>query len=166
MKLFIENNIDAEFDFDYELIANNVCNVALQQEKCPFECEINITITDNEEIWAINKETRGIDRPTDVLSFPNLEYDSPAEFNMSPLELSFCEDPETGLVVLGDIVLSYDKITEQANEFGHSIMREYAFLIAHSMLHLCGYDHMQDDEAAVMEERQRMIMDAVNIRRE
>ena len=166
MKLFIENSIEAKFDFDYEEVANKVCLEVLKQEKCPFDCEINISITDNETIKGINNETRGIDRATDVLSFPNLEYEFPSDFNFSDIELSFCKDPETDLVIFGDIVLSFEKILEQSKEYGHSIVREYAFLIAHSMLHLCGYDHMIEEDATLMEARQKAIMDSVNIRRE
>jgi len=162
----IENLIDAKFDFDYEKIAISVCEEVLRQENCPFDCEINITITDNNDIHEINKETRNIDKPTDVLSFPNLFFDEPAAFDIPDNEISDYIDPENNLIILGDIVLSYDKILEQSKEYNHSVIREYAFLIAHSMLHLSGYDHMVKEEAEVMEERQRMVMSTLKIERD
>ncbi len=165
MEVFVDNVIEAKFDFDYMDIAYKVCETVLELEKCPFDCEINITITDNDEIHQINKETRGIDRPTDVLSFPNLYFDEAAQFDSKENEMASIVDPESELVVLGDIILSYDKILQQAGEYGHSVLREYAFLIAHSMLHLCGFDHMEADDAALMEEQQRMVMDKLGIGR-
>lgn len=162
----IENLIDAQFEFDYEKIAVSVCEAVLVQEKCPYDCEINITITDNHTIHEINKETRNIDRPTDVLSFPNLFFDEPAVFDIPENELSDYLNPENDLIMLGDIILSFDKIIEQSREYNHSVLREYAFLIAHSMLHLSGYDHMNEDDAAIMEDRQKMVMSTLNIGRE
>ncbi|MBP5309476.1 MAG: rRNA maturation RNase YbeY [Lachnospiraceae bacterium] len=165
MKIYLDNTTDTEFDFDHNKVAEDVCKGVLEQEKCPFECEINITITDNAAIKEINKQTRDIDKETDVLSFPGLFFDKPGEFDENTRDEADCVDPENGLIILGDIVLSADKIFEQASEYGHSVKREYAFLIAHSMLHLCGYDHIKEDEAAVMEEKQRAVLDRLNITR-
>lgn len=162
----IENLIDAKFDFDYVEIAKAVCSTVLKQENCPFDCEINITITDNSEIQEINNNTRNINKPTDVLSFPNLFFDKPALFEINEEELSDYLNPENDLIMLGDIILSYDKIIEQSEEYGHSVLREYAFLIAHSMLHLSGFDHMEDDEAKIMEEHQKLVMNTLQIGRE
>lgn len=166
MKLFIENDIEVNFDFDYEKIAKDVIEETLNVEACPFECEINILITDNETIHEINKETREIDRPTDVLSFPNLYFDEPSNFSITKEEMADYIDPETELIVLGEMILSYDKILEQAKDYGHSIKREYAFLIAHSMLHLCGYDHMTESEACIMEQKQKIILSKLGITRD
>lgn len=166
MKIFIDNVNQYEFDFDYEEIADKVCSTVLKIEKCQYDCEINITITDNDEIREINRETREIDKETDVLSFPNLFFDAPGIFNIPEEEMACYIDPETDLIALGEIILSYDKIVSQAKEYGHSLLREYAFLIAHSMLHLSGYDHMEEDERAVMEEKQKFIMDTLDIRRD
>lgn len=166
MKIFIDNVVDAHFEFDYVSVAELVCNTVLDIENCPFECEVNITITDNDEIHEINRETRGIDKETDVLSFPCLEYSAPSDFTISDSELASYIDPETEMIVLGDIVLSFDRIVEQAKDFGHSVLREYAFLIVHSMLHLCGYDHMTEQDAVLMEKKQEDIMNTVGIRRE
>ncbi|MBR3635295.1 MAG: rRNA maturation RNase YbeY [Lachnospiraceae bacterium] len=165
MRVYIDNAVEAAFDFDHEAVANDVCREVLEKENCPFDCEINITITDDDEIRQINKRTRDIDKATDVLSFPGMFFESPAVFDVGDMEMSDLIDPESGLIVLGDIVLSFDRIKKQALEYGHSIKREYAFLITHSMLHLCGYDHMTESEAAVMEERQRLILDGLKITR-
>lgn len=165
MKIYLDNTTETEFDFDHNKVAEAVCREVLEQEKCPFDCEINITITDNADIREINKQTRDIDKETDVLSFPGLFFDAPGVFDEDMKDEADCIDPENGLTILGDIVLSADKIFAQAQEYGHSVKREYAFLIAHSMLHLCGYDHMEEDEAAVMEEKQRTVLDRLNITR-
>lgn len=168
MYIFLENALDREdiFDFDYKGVAESVCNAVLSYLKCPFECEVDILITDNEQIKIINNDTRNIDRETDVLSFPNLFFDEPAAFDIDDGELCDYVNPENNLVVLGEVILSYDRILSQAQEYGHSVKREYAFLIAHSMLHLCGYDHMEENEAAVMEDLQRIILDGIGITRD
>ncbi|MBQ9886301.1 MAG: rRNA maturation RNase YbeY [Lachnospiraceae bacterium] len=150
---------------NYEEIIKKVVDGALDMEECPYECEVSITIVDNDEIQAINKEFRGIDNPTDVLSFPMVEYPAPAEFDFLEEEGDDCFNPETGELLLGDIILSAEKILEQAEKYGHSVVRELAFLTAHSMLHLMGYDHMEEDERAVMEEKQRLLMDRLGITR-
>lgn len=145
-------------------IAEKVIGEALDYEGCPYEAEVNLLLTTDEEIHRMNLEFRGIDRPTDVLSFPMIEYEAPGEFAfLEGREDLF--DPETGELVLGDIVISKDKVLSQAKEYGHTIKREYAFLIVHSMLHLMGYDHMEEDERAVMEEKQRQILDRLRILR-
>lgn len=165
MTILIESECEFDFDFDYEKIAKDVINTSMELLKFPFEAEISITITDNDGIQAINKEFREIDAPTDVLSFPMIEYPAPGVFD----EIENDDDlfnPETGEVILGDIVLSVPRILSQAEEYGHSVLREYAFLIAHSMLHLFGFDHMTEAEAAVMEEKQREILDILKISRD
>lgn len=159
---------EAETDIgvpDYEEILKSVVDGALDMEGCPYECEVSITIVDNEEIHAINKDYRGIDSPTDVLSFPMVDYPAPAEFNFLEEEGDDCFNPETGELLLGDIILSAERIIEQAEKYGHSVVRELAFLTAHSMLHLMGYDHMEDDERIVMEDKQRELMTLLNIPR-
>jgi len=164
--IFLENETDIDLGIEYEDIAKLVVEEALRLERCPFDVEVNILLTDNEGIHAINKETRDIDRPTDVLSFPNLFFESEGDFDISEEELADYQDPENGLIVLGDIIISLEKVAEQAKEYNHSVKREYAFLIAHSMLHLSGYDHMVAEEAEVMEGRQRLILDSLGITRD
>ena len=116
--------------------------------------EVSVMLVDNEEIHTLNKLHRGIDRATDVLSFPLLEYDEDGNVIEDLLDVN-----EKGEVLLGDIVISVDKVEEQAEKYGHSQTRELAFLTAHSMLHLFGYDHMEDGERLVMEEKQKEILE-------
>jgi probable rRNA maturation factor len=165
MTFSLENETDRELPFDMEETASRVINEALDYEDCPYEVTVDILITDDEGIHAINKEHRGIDRPTDVLSFPNVDYEKPADFSGIEDMTEDYFDLESGELCLGDIVISIDKVYEQAQEYGHSLKREYAFLIAHSMLHLLGYDHMAQEEAAIMERKQEEILTRLGITR-
>ena len=165
MSLYIETEGTICFPFDIEEVARLVIDAALDIVQCPYEAEINLLLTHDDEIHEMNREHRGIDRATDVLSFPMLEFDIPGNFSGIDEEMSDVFNPETGELMLGDIVISADKVMAQAEEYGHSPKREYAFLIAHSMLHLCGYDHMEDDERKEMEQKQRMILEKINILR-
>lgn len=160
-----ETSKQLELDEDYEKIVTDVINQAMDYEECPYEAEINVLLTDNDGIREINRQYRNIDAPTDVLSFPLIEYKMPADFTFLENEGNDCFNPETGELMLGDIILSVDKITEQAYNYGHAVKRELAFLVAHSMLHLFGYDHMEEDEAKVMEDKQNAILNNLNIRR-
>ncbi|MCH4192570.1 MAG: rRNA maturation RNase YbeY [Butyrivibrio sp.] len=167
MIFFIENEVDAEFDFDPEEIARSVCEAVLQEESCPWDVEVNMIITDDNGIQEMNRQFREIDRPTDVLSFPNVEYPEPADFSaLDGVQKNDCLDPDTGKIMLGDIVINEKRVREQALSYGHSQKREFAFLTAHSMLHLCGYDHMEPDEAKVMEDKQTLILDSLGITRD
>ncbi len=164
MTIEFEKEYDKDLGINYEEIADKIINAALDYEECPYEAEVSLTLVDNNRIHDINKEFRDIDRPTDVLSFPMVEYDDAGEFAFLEDE-DDCFNPETGELMLGDIIISLDKVEEQAIAYGHSFTREYAFLIAHSMLHLMGYDHMTDDDASIMEAKQRAILDNLNITR-
>lgn len=157
MNIVIENEYEDEISIPYEKIAHDVIGAAIDYVSCPYECEVNLLLTDNETIHQINKEQRDIDRPTDVLSFPMAEYETPADFSKIE-EDPMAFDPESGEFLLGDIVISMDKVWKQAKAYGHSYEREYAFLIAHSMLHLFGYDHMEEEERKEMEEKQEEIL--------
>ena len=165
MSIFIEEEGGTPLPFNAEEIAGNVIEAALEYENCPYEAEISVLLTTDEEIRKLNRSARGLDRPTDVLSFPMLEYDRPGDFSWLESEPQDAFNPETGELMLGDIVISKDRVLAQAEEYGHSPVREYAFLIAHSMLHLFGYDHMEEEERRLMEERQRGIMEKGNILR-
>lgn len=165
MSLYIETEGEISFSFDVEEVARLVVDAALDIVRCPYESEIDLLLTHDKEIHEMNREHRGIDRPTDVLSFPMLEFAIPGDFSGIDEEAEDIFNPESGELMLGDIVISADRILAQADEYGHSPRREYAFLIAHSILHLCGYDHMEEDERAVMEEKQREIMEKINILR-
>lgn len=165
MSFYLEEECEVLFDFDYRKLAQTVIDFCLEHEKFEYAVEVNLTLTNNEGIHIINKEYRQIDRPTDVLSFPLLSYDKPGDFSFLEDENEDNFNPDTGEVMLGDIIISVEKVFEQANEYGHSPRREFAFLITHSMLHLFGYDHMEPDEAAVMEAKQRAILEGLNILR-
>jgi probable rRNA maturation factor len=167
MIFFIENEVNAEFDFDPEETARTVCEAVLKEENCPWDVEVNMIITDDDGIHEMNLQFREIDRPTDVLSFPNVTYSEPADFSaLDGEQRNDCLDPDTGRIMLGDIVINEKRVREQAQSYGHSEKREFAFLTAHSMLHLCGYDHMEPDEAKVMEDKQTLVLDGLGISRE
>lgn len=166
MQLYLENETEITFDFDTEKIAKNVIEKVLEVENCPFDTEVNLLITDNEGIREYNASMRDIDKPTDVLSFPGLFFEKPSAFFIPQEEMADYTNPENGLIILGDIIISADKVLSQAEEYGHSAKREFAFLVAHSMYHLCGYDHMTPDEAAVMEKKQEEILQLLQITRD
>ena len=159
VEFILENETDEEISEQQINELNRVCCEIMKNEECNFDAEISFTFTDNEGIREINRDYRNIDRPTDVLSFPMLE---------------FCDDEtdveyetENGLVLLGDIVISIERAKEQAQEFGHSLRRELAFLTAHSMLHLLGYDHVDDPVGEkMMIEKQDIALNALGIIRD
>ena len=150
MDVLFENNTKEEVN--YKLI-ENVISEALQYEGVSDNTEISVTIVDNEEIRKINNKFRNIDRATDVLSFPLIDFDN--------------EDlPNDGSkIYLGDIIISIERAKEQANEYGHSLDREVGFLTAHSMLHLLGYDHMVPEEEKVMFAKQEEILSNLGLKR-
>lgn len=159
MTLTFENEQDFDLGFDPEEVAAAVINGVLDQEACPYEAEVELILTDPENIRTMNREHRNIDRETDVLSFPMVDYPSPASFDfLETEEGDDCFNPDSGELMLGDIVISVARARAQAEEYGHSLRREFAFLVAHSMLHLLGYDHMTPEEAAVMEAKQEEVL--------
>lgn len=143
------------FPAELEGVIEKIAADSLRYEAFPEECEISVSIVDNAEIHQINKQFRGIDRPTDVLSFPQLTF----------AEGERMERNEEGEVVLGDIIISLERAREQAEEYGHSLKREIAFLTAHSMLHLLGYDHMTPEEETEMFAKQKEILELAGIPR-
>ena len=165
--IILENETVFSPDFDLREVALSVVNKVLESEGFPVKCEINISVTDNEGIREVNKEFRQIDSPTDVLSFPAYDFCEAGNYKDVTKEpvFGFNVNQDTGNFVLGDILLSYERIISQAEEYGHAVKREYAFLIAHSMLHLLGYDHMTEDEARVMEDKQRTVLEELGITR-
>lgn len=160
-------NLDYEsgekLEFDYEELIGRVIDACLDFEGCPYEAEISVLLTDSDEIREINREFREIDAPTDVLSFPVLEFETAGDFSGFEESDPDCFHPETGELLLGDIVISVERAISQAMEYGHSIQREIAFLTAHSMFHLMGYDHMNDEERCIMEEKQNSLLDRMQI---
>lgn len=165
MTILLEEETEVSFDFDHRTLAHEVIIAACDAEQCPYEAEVNLTLVDNDNIQQINKEYRQIDRPTDVLSFPMQNYETPADFSHVEEYVEDNFNPDTGELLLGDIILSVNKVKEQAAIYGHSEKREFAFLILHSMLHLFGYDHETEQEREIMEKRQRNILDDLGITR-
>ena len=156
--------IDSELEEDtsaVEELLSKVIPAVLEAEGVELACEVNVLLTDDAGIHEINLEQRDVDRPTDVLSFPMFEFqpgDKPTEEDA---------DPATDLVPLGDMVLSLERAREQAAEFGHSVEREMAYLCVHSILHLLGYDHMDEGPMkAQMREREEVILNVLGITRE
>ena len=149
---------------DWDGIVHQVVEGALDFENCPYEAEVHVLLTDNDSIRQINREYRGVDAPTDVLSFPLVFYEEPGNFEHVE-EDPDCFHPDTGELLLGDIVISVEKVLEQAEKYGHSSKRELAFLTAHSMFHLFGYDHMDEEERLVMEKKQDELLNKLHISR-
>lgn len=146
---------------------NKIIEYALKEEEVNIDTEVSVIFIDNDYIREINRENRQIDKVTDVLSFPMLEYPSKRvykevyenhEFNPSDLD--------DGKLVLGDIVLSLERAKSQSEEYGHSFLREVCYLTIHSVLHLLGYDHMEDDDKPRMRKREEEILEKFNIKRE
>ena len=148
MNLLIDNRTEELLAAELEDAILRAAAEALKYEAFDENCEISVSIVDNEEIRQINKQFRNIDRATDVLSFPMLTFEGEEEADRN----------ENGEIILGDIIISLERAREQAEEYGHSLKREVAFLTAHSMLHLLGYDHMEPEEEAEMFRRQREIL--------
>ena len=140
MTLYFEEEGGIKLPLECETLAKKVVEEALDYVNCPYEAQVNLLLTENEQIHEMNREFRGIEKED-------------------------CFDPESGELTLGDIVISKEKVLSQAEEYGHSPKREYAFLIAHSVLHLTGYDHMEEEERQVMEQKQREIMERLDILR-
>lgn len=164
MTLDFVNETDIKFDFSYEEIANKVIEAVLDHENFPYDVQVSLTITDEQTIKEINRENRNIDSVTDVLSFPFLDYEKRGDYSFLDNDNS-CFDPDTGEVMLGDIVICVKRVIDQAEEYGHSKLREYAFLICHSMLHLLSYDHMTPEEEDEMFGKQKEIMSILKIER-
>lgn len=162
VELIIENEQNKEeFTTEISSLIQTVCEKVMETEECDFDAQISLTLTDNENIRQINNEHRGIDRPTDVLSFPMLEFDE----NGDIIENEFEYDED--MIMLGDIVISMERAREQSIEFGHSFTRELAFLTAHSMLHLLGYDHVDDKEGErIMCQKQEAVLGELGITRD
>lgn len=166
MTSYVENETSVVFEFNIKEILGLIMEEVLSQEGCPYEAQVNLLITDNEGIHEFNRQYRQVDAPTDVLSFPMIDFIKEADFSVVDHGEAEYFDPESGELILGDIIISADKVKEQALKFGHSQKREFAFLTAHSMLHLCGYDHMTQEQADVMEQKQENVLEVLGITRD
>lgn len=165
MTVYFEDEAKISFGFDLEKQLDKVISFVRDYVKCPYDIEVSVTMVDKVTIQQVNSEFREIQKETDVLSFPMMEYDHPQDFNGQAFCDSISLSPDTEELVLGDIVLCSEVIKEQAKEYGHSELREFSFLVVHSMLHLFGYDHMEEEERMEMEEEQKKIMNMLGINR-
>lgn len=166
MTSYVENETEMTFPFDSREILENVMEEVLTSENCPYEAQVNLLITDNDGIQEYNRQFRDKDMPTDVLSFPMIPFRTEADFSVAEEAEADYFDPDSGELILGDIIISAERVFQQAESFGHSPKREFAFLTAHSLLHLCGYDHMVPEEAAVMEKKQEAVLEKLGITRD
>ena len=167
MTFYVENETEEKFEFDIEALIKALTEKVLETESVPFkDVALNVTFTDDASIRDINREFREIDRATEVLSFPAIDFEAPANFKGITEGSIDYFDPDTKELILGDIMISLERAHAQAEEYGHSFKREIAFLITHSLLHLLGYDHMDDDERKVMEDKQEAVLKSLNITRE
>ncbi len=158
-QILLESELEEEFA--YAPLLERVITAALETEGVKTPCEVDVLITDDEGIHQINLEQREIDRPTDVLSFPMFNY-TPGNPPVDDADA----DPATGLTPLGDMVISLERAREQALEYGHPVERELSYLAVHSVLHLLGYDHVDEgEEKARMREREEAILSQLGITR-
>lgn len=166
--IYVDNRQDKiEVTEEFTNKLENTIIFALKEEGVNVPCEVSLVFVDNEEIREINNENRGIDRATDVLSFPILEYPKDKVYKEVYEEEKFDETFLDGEdLVIGDIVLSLEKALEQSEEYNHSFEREASYLVVHSVLHLLGYDHMEDEEKKRMRTREEEILDKLNIKRD
>ena len=162
IQILTENEQEKEkITEEIEKTIMQVCETALNEEHFNSDVQISLTFTDNAGIKEMNAEYRDIDRATDVLSFPMLDFEEPGK----PIEDS--ADKDGSFILLGDIVISLERAREQAEEYGHTFRREVAFLTAHSMLHLLGYDHVDDPEGEkIMFAKQDEILNILGISRD
>ncbi len=152
-------------DFDIAAAGKRVAEAVLESEGCPFPARVSLSLVGPEEIRELNRENRGIDRETDVLSFPMADFSSPGDFSLIREGDPGLFDLDTGELILGDIVLNMERVRTQAEEYGHSELREFSFLIAHSMLHLLGFDHENINDEEQMCARQEAVLTKLGIER-
>lgn len=179
-----EENIIIEFENETEMpaeaeegyipdgrlieIADSVCQKSLEIHSIGGLCKVSLMVVDSRTIREYNNSQRGIDSVTDVLSFPNIPFTTENKGDVSIFdELNKADyiDPEDGRIVLGEIVICYERVISQAKDYGHSYEREFAFLTAHSILHLLGYDHIEESDRIEMEAMQRNILDPLGFKR-
>ncbi len=164
MTLYLEEEGEVKLPFDAKTQAEKVVEGTLTFLQCPYEAQVNLLLTMNRQIQELNEKFRQMDQPTDVLSFPMLTFPAPGDFD-ALAEDPDGFDPDTGELVLGDMVVSKEKVMDQAAAYGHTPLREFSFLIVHSVLHLTGYDHIQEADRLLMEKRQKEILAYLQIPR-
>ena len=147
-------------------MAGRVLRAMLAEEAFPAPAEVSLLITDAEEVRSLNAAYRGINKTTDVLSFPAIVFPAGGDYaSIAPFSKEANKTKKEASVFLGDIVLNWERVCSQAQDYGHSIEREFSFLLAHSLLHLLGYDHESAKEAAVMEEKQETVLGKLGLHR-
>lgn len=158
-EITIENEQEKiEYGENLQKLINDVVNAALAEQNFEHDCVVSVTLVDNNRIHEINNEFRGVDRATDVLSFPVLEFEDGKL-------VENCGDVFEGKYILGDVVLSLERAKEQSEEYGHSFEREVGFLICHSVLHLLGHDHENDDERNEMRRHEELTLEKLGLTR-
>ena len=160
-RVLIENEqTDMALEESYASLLEKTALTCLKDENMTLGCEINILITDDASIRQINRQFRNIDCSTDVLSFPMVNMK-----NGRILSEEEDYDLDEGLLLLGDIVISMETAQRQAEQYGHALERELAFLVSHGVFHLLGYDHMEKDEETVMLSKQELVLDKLGLKR-
>ncbi|MCR5521412.1 MAG: rRNA maturation RNase YbeY [Lachnospiraceae bacterium] len=165
MKLTINNECSVKFPFKPGFQAKKIIEAALTVLEVPYEAQLEVCIADEDYVADLNKRYRDIDSTTDCLSFPMVDYDAPLDFSYVERNPGAYLDPETGAIMLGDIVICAQRVFSQALEYGHAPLREFDFLIVHSLLHLLGYDHIDDNDRIKMEKIQKEILERAGITR-
>ncbi len=161
MTIWINNDNDFDIFENYQGAIEDVVKACIKEENYPQNVEISISLVDNEQIRKLNSEFRNIDKHTDVLSFPMINFKE--NCSLDDIDIKDCINIDTKEIVLGDIIISVEQAKKQAEEFNHSLKREIAFLTAHSMFHLMGYDHMQTQEEKIMIEKQKKVLSKLKI---
>ncbi|WP_028992490.1 rRNA maturation RNase YbeY [Thermoanaerobacter thermocopriae] len=159
MNILIDNRQSKVDAANLEELIEKVIKTVLEVEEVIDNVEVSVSFVDNEEMRKLNKYYRGIDKPTDVLSFPLAEFEETYD------KIEKIDQESEEVQPIGDIVISLEKALEQSMEYGHSFEREVAYLTAHSMLHLLGYDHQTEEERKIMRQKEKEIMARLNIRR-
>lgn len=165
MRLYVGYEAEETLGFDYEETARCIGEAVLRAEGFPYETEVDLALTSDREIHRVNRQFRDIDAPTDVLSFPAIPMEGPMDLQMLSSDENAYKNPDSGNIMLGDIMISVPRAFSQAAAYGHSVKREFSFLFAHSMLHLLGYDHIEPAQARIMEEKQENILKSLGIDR-
>ncbi len=165
--VYYDNEYGQEFDLDTD--TKSLCVFLLDNTldylQCEYDAECSLVITTTDDIHEYNLSSRGIDSATDVLSFPAIDFQKPCDYSIIDENNYTMFNPDTGCLMLGDIVISYEHVLKQAEEYAHTVKRELSFLILHSILHLFGYDHMTDEDRVIMEEVQKDILNELGITR-
>ncbi len=166
MSFYADNEFEKGFPFDIDEIIGRVIDCVLKTLDIDVKVSVNILITDNAGIRTFNRDYRDIDSETDVLSFPAVDYEAPGDLSIALSDKCSYFDPDTDELMLGDVIINGDRVYSQADEFGHSYLREFAFLLTHSMLHLFGFDHIEKEDEEEMFPLQERIMETLGITRD